>query len=90
MKSLLVSWLVFKLALSLGVSFQDFFHQLTTELRDNFMLDEQHTSCCTMPQSDCILGSTMKVPSPRGEGGGTWVKFLLGMCRCPRRAPTPL
>ena len=29
MKSLLVSLLVFKLALSLGVSFQDFFHLIT-------------------------------------------------------------
>ena len=30
MKSLLVSWLGFKLALSLGESFQDFFHLLTS------------------------------------------------------------
>ena len=39
------------------------------KLRDKFVLDEQHTGCCTMPQSDYILGSTMKVPGPPGGGG---------------------
>ena len=31
-----------------------------------------------------------RVPTPRGGGGGYFGQFLLGMCRWPLRAPTPL
>ena len=54
------------------------------------MLDEQHTGCCTMPQSDYILGSTMKVPGPppRGGGVGTWVNFCW-VCAAGLSEPQP-
>ena len=52
------------------------------------MLDEQHTGCCTMPQSDYILGSTMKVPGPRG--GGVLGLIFAGYVPLPSQSPNPI
>ena len=55
------------------------------------MLDEQHTGCCTMPQSDYILGSTMKVPAPPPREGG-WVLGLIfaGYVPLASQSPNPI
>ena len=37
-----------------------------------------------------ILSVILDIYTPRGGGGGgTWINFLLGICRRPPRAPTP-
>ena len=61
MKSLLFSLLVFKLALSLGVSFQDFFHLITPmdgHLKKRFQISLSVTS---FEISLCSMNSTQVV-----------------------------